>query len=62
MTAVAYKKLTELQRLRADNELLKKQSVTLQREVEFLKEELRIERETQHTIARRNSYGNGYQQ
>ena len=59
---IAYKKLTTEQRLRAKNDLLEERVEEQQRKIEFLEEELRIERETQRTLARRASYGNGYQQ
>ncbi len=59
---IAYKKLTPEQKMRARNELLEKHVDDLQRKVEFLEEELRVERETQRTLARRASYGTGYQQ
>ncbi len=59
---IAYKKLTTEQRLRAKNDVLAERIEDLQRKVEFLEEELRIERETRHAQARRASYGNGYQQ
>ncbi len=59
---IAYKKLTTEQRLRAKNDVLAERNEELQRKVEFLEEELRIERETQRTLARRASYGTGYQQ
>ncbi len=44
--------IAELKRIIAD----------LVRKNEYLEEELRVERETQRTIARRASYGTGYQQ
>ncbi len=59
---IAYKKLTTEQRLRAKIDILAERNEELQRKVEFLEEELRVERETQRTLARRASYGTGYQQ
>lgn len=59
---IAYKKLTTEQRLRAKNDLLTERVEDQQRKIEFLEEELRIERETQRALARRASYGTGYQQ
>jgi len=48
--------------LERENELLKQHRSELQRKVEFLEEELRVLRHTHTTIARRASWGNGYQQ
>ncbi len=59
---IAYKKLTAEQKMRARNELLERHVDDLQRKVEYLEEELRIERESQRAQARRASYGTGYQQ
>ncbi len=59
---IAYKKLTTEQRLRAKNDILEERNEELQRKIEFLEEELRIERESQRAQARRASYGTGYQQ
>lgn len=55
--------------LERENELLKCHRQELQQKVEFLLEELRVAHETirasmnnQQTLARRASWGNGYQQ
>ncbi len=59
---IAYKTQTPDQRAQSENRLLRRQVKELLRKVEFLEEELRVERETQRTLARRASYGTGYQQ
>lgn len=60
--AITYKTLTPVERKRSSAALLRKQNEELRRKVEFLEEELRVERETQRIFARRRSYGTGYQQ
>ncbi len=59
---IAYKTQTPDQRAQSENRLLRRQVKELLRKVEFLEEELRVERETQRTLARRASYGTRYQQ
>ncbi len=59
---ITYKTQTPDQRAQSENRLLRRQVKELLRKIEFLEEELRVERETQRTLARRASYGTGYQQ
>lgn len=59
---ITYKTQTPVERKRSSVQLLRKQNEELRRKVEFLEEELRVERETQRVLARRASYGTGYQQ
>ncbi len=48
--------------LERENETLKRLLDERDRKVEFLEEELRVARHTQQSLARRASYGTGYQQ
>ena len=48
--------------LERENELVKAINRDLAKKVEFLEEELRILRHTQHAVARRASWGNGCHQ